>query len=332
MDMQEILGLPIFQYEPASPKHLRLHKSLRKIRAMLGGNRAGKTWWGTVEVLWTIYGCHPYFEPFTPPVRVRICCVDEQHGIKEIILPTFKQFLPEGSYEYKVEPKTLDIQTGDGYTAHIKFLTYEMDLDKFGGTSQHLVWMDEEPKTRAQFVQNLMRTIDVRGRMVLTMTPLFGMTWAFDEILEGDPNIVDYETISIYDNKYLPADEIALVEKTVDPDMADAVLYGRFVSPTGMVYKEFCNEHLKDPLEKVPSEWMVILGIDTHESMRNPQAAIFVAITPDNEYIVFDEIQEECLIGDLAKRILDRLEYWKVEYRFAVMDISQKSAIVGPYC
>lgn len=324
------MNMPIFNYEVASPKHLRLHRSQKKIRAVLGGNRAGKTRWGWQEVLWYLYGMHPYHLPFPPPIRIRICCVDENHGIKEIMLPYAEQLLPPGSWHYKAEPKTIDVAIGDGLTAHIKFLTYQMELDTFGGTSQHLIWMDEEPANRRQYVQNLMRTVDVGGRLMVTMTPLHGMTWAYDEIIEGNPQDVDWDTISIYDNKFLPKEEIDIIERNVDPDEKDAVLYGRFISPTGLVYKDFgTTHHILDAIDKIPPEWLVILGIDTHESIRNPQSCVFCAITQDNELVVFDEVTNTCLISEFAGMIMQKLGEWGVDYKFAVMDISQHSALVG---
>lgn len=326
--------MEFLKYEAASPKHLNLHRSMKKIRAIFGGNRAGKTRWGWQEVIWTLYGLHPYHDPYPSPIQIRICCVDEDHGIKEVMMPYWKELLPEGTYHYYAEPKVLEVSVGDGKVAHIKFLTYQMDLDKFGGAKYHLVWMDEEPKFRAQYVQNMMRTVDTKGKLLLTMTPLYGLTWAYDEILEArNPAMVDYEKVSIYDNKYLDKAEIEMVEKNVDPDMRDAVIYGEFVSPSGLIYKSFDSvHHIIDPPQIghiLDQQWMTILGIDTHESDRNPHAVVFCAFTKGNELIVFDEILEECLIGELAELIKEKLKSWKIDYRFGVIDISAKSAISG---
>lgn len=323
--------LAMLNYQVASPKHLALHKSQKKVRAICGGNRSGKTYWGRQEVVWHLFGIHPYHAPFPHPRSVRICVMNEKQGIKGIMLPKLKEILPLGSYHWNAEPQTIDVAVGDGKTALIEFLTYEQDIDKYGGTSRTLVWCDEEPKYKAQYVQNLMRTIDSRGEVIMSFTPLEGLTWAFTEIIEArNPLLVDYEHISIYDNKFLPADEIKLIEDSVDPDMADAVIWGRFISPSGLVYKKFRTDvHVIDPYDEIPKEWMVVLGIDTHEAMRNPQAVVFCAFTPEKEIIVFDEIVEYCLINELAEKIQQKLDEWKIDYRFAVMDISQKSAISG---
>ena len=222
----------MMMYEPASPKHLKLHQSLSKVRAFFGGNRAGKTRWGAQEVIWHMFKVHPFHEPWPDPLRVRICVTNEKQGMIQVMLPLFKELLPPESWRWRADPKIMEVATGDGQTAEIEFLTYEQDVDKFGGVSRHIVWMDEEPRLRDQYYQNLMRTVDVRGKMIMSMTPLFGVTWAYDEIVEGDPEIVDHEYVTIYDNKFLPLDEIELIERTADPDIKDAILYGRFISPT----------------------------------------------------------------------------------------------------
>jgi phage terminase large subunit-like protein len=304
---------------------------MRKVRAFFGGNRAGKTRWGAQEVIWHMFKIHPFQEPWPDPLRVRICVTNEKQGIFQVMLPLFKELLPPDSARWRADPKIMEVATGDGQTAEIEFLTYEQDVDKFGGVSRHIVWMDEEPRLRDQYYQNLMRTVDKRGKMLMSMTPLFGVTWAYDEIIEGDPEIVDHEYVTIYDNKFLPLDEIELIERTADPDIKDAILYGRFISPTGLVYKDFeTSVHVIDPLTQIPDDWMVVLGIDTHESMRNPQAVVFMAKNPENEWIVFDEILKPCLIPDLAELIKAKLDEWKImhDYRFMVMDISSRSAVM----
>jgi len=263
---------------------------------------------------------------------VRICVTNEKQGLVQVMLPLFKEILPPGSWNWRADPKILEVGAGDGETAEVEFLTYEQDVDKFGGVSRHIVWMDEEPRLRDQYWQNMMRTVDVRGKMLMSMTPLYGITWAYDEIIEGDPEIVDWDFISIYDNKFLPLDEIELIERNVDPELKDAILHGRFISPTGLVYKDFEESvHVIPEMEHVPSDWMVVLGADTHESLRNPQAVVFIAINPEREFVIFDEILQPCLIPDLAEMINEKLEQWKItdEYRFMVMDISQKSAVAG---
>jgi len=89
--------------------------------------------------------------------------------------------------------------------------------------------------------------------------------------------------------------------------------------------------HVIDPHESIPNDWMVLMGADTHESLRNPQACVFIAVTPEDEFIIFDEILQPCLIPELADMINKKLDSWNLqgEYRFMVMDISQKSAVAG---
>jgi len=317
--------LKLIMYKPHDIQK-RLHKDAHKIRAYFGGNRSGKTTFGAVETLWWCLGMHRYRDDIPkPPVRARVCCTDFINGIKKIILPEFKKWLPEGSYRWWAEDRVLELENG----STIEMLSYDQDVSKYGGVSRNLIWMDEEPTSKSLYDENLMRTVDIGGALLLTMTPIKGLTWVYDEIYEqGDTEHVYYEVATIYDNPYLQRDEITVIENTMHPDEREVRLEGRFIPKSGMIYKEFDTMLHVVPYFKIPDDWTIVLGLDPHD--RTPHAVIFCAINRDQDVFIFDEIHEHCLIEDLAKKMKEKLKFLKTVGpitmpAYSVIDTSAKT-------
>lgn len=296
--------LKLITYRPHTIQK-KLHINDRKIRAYFGGNRSGKTTFGAVETLWWCLGMHRYRDDIPePPIRARVCCTDFINGIKKIILPEFQKWLPEGSYHWHAEDRVLELENG----SKIEMLSYDQDVAKYGGVSRHLIWMDEEPTYKALYDENMMRTVDAGGSMMLTMTPIKGLTWVYDEIYEaGNPDYVYYEVATIYDNPHLNQDEIKIIEQTMHPDEREVRLEGRFIPKSGLIYKEFDTQLHVVPYFKIPDDWTLVLGIDPHD--RTPHAVVFCAINRDHDIFIFDEIFQNCLIKDLAKEMRFKLSF-----------------------
>ena len=70
---------------------------------------------------------------------------------------------------------TLQVKHVNGGISTLGFKSYDQGREKFQGTSRHLIHLDEEPDVEI-YEECLLRTLDVQGHMMLTMTPLKGMT------------------------------------------------------------------------------------------------------------------------------------------------------------
>lgn len=284
----------ILSYKPNNDKMFRMHKSDSKTRIIFGGRRSGKTQWGAVECVWAGLGIHPFGIYPPPPLQIRICGMDLNAGVKGILVPTMYSWLPKSAVKkFWAEEKLLELVNGTLYD----FKSYDQDLEKFEGAARDLVWMDEEPPKEI-YQSNYYRTLYAgsNGKLLITCTPLHGMTWIYDDLYdnpEAVPPYVDYEHVSIFENPHL---DKAAVEATLkDPAMRDSIeaaMYGRFISKTGLVYKEFDDKiHVKEPLAKVPDENMIVVGVDPHS--RNPHGVIFCMLDRENVWTVFDEIMSD---------------------------------------
>jgi len=72
-------------------------------------------------------------------------------GIEKIILPELAKWIPPSdlikqSWEesYNRGLRTLTLANG----SFVEMMTYEMELEKFAGTSRHFIHFDEEPRMR----------------------------------------------------------------------------------------------------------------------------------------------------------------------------------------
>lgn len=310
----------ILNYKPNNKKFLHMHQSTAKTRLILGGKRSGKTQWGAVECVWAGLGIHPYRLYPDPPLKIRICGVSYNEGVKGILLPALYYWLPAHSVKkFWAEDRILELVNGTIF----EFKSYDQDLEKYEGAERHLVWMDEEPP-KDKYQSNWWRTISggIDGKLLITCTPLHGMTWLYDELYDNEkavPPYVEHIHVSIYENPHLSKEAIDQVLH--DPSMQDcleAAIEGKFISRTGLVYPQFDGDiHIIDKLGEIPDNWMIVVGIDPHD--RNPHGVAFVAITPDNEYIVFDEILEHCILEQLVAKIKEKLvSRWPPQ--LAIMD------------
>src|SRR6516225_9506569 len=170
-------------YQP-HPKQLDFHESSARGRLFIGGNRSGKTVGGGTEAVWRSLGNHPFL-PVTPsPTYGRIVAVDFLYGVEKIVRPEIARWMPSseikgGSWEsgYSKQERTLYLENG----SMIEFMSYDQELEKFAGTSRDWTWFDEEPPEDI-FTECKLRLVDTAGYWWITMTPIEGMTWVYDNI------------------------------------------------------------------------------------------------------------------------------------------------------
>ena len=80
----------------------------------------------------------------------------------------------------------LYIKNIDGTTAHIQFLSQEIDDDVIMGRELHAIWFDEECLKMKLYNEALMRTMTTNGIVFTTFTPLDGVT---EGIMRFMPNM-----------------------------------------------------------------------------------------------------------------------------------------------
>jgi phage terminase large subunit-like protein len=329
----------IFGYVPHD-KQVMFHSSPKKGRQYVGGNRSGKTTGGIAEDIYWLTGTHPYRKTPEPPVIGRICTVDFKNGVDKIILPNLRQWLPtsylkNGSWEdsYHSAKHLLTLENG----SELEIMSYEQDLDKFAGVPRHFIHFDEEPPKNI-FGECKARLVDYRGSYWLTMTPVDGMTWTYDEIfepgLEGDP-LIDVVTVDMMDNPHIDQDEIADFLSGLDAEERIIRGKGKYIAIGGLVFKFFnSEEHIIDPIVPTGSGWTYYQSLD--HGFNNPTAWVWHAVHTNGTVVTFDEhYKSEMTVEQHAKIVLQKEQLLREKYgitpflRIADPAIKQRSAVTG---
>lgn len=309
--LAESAALPnLTRYEPHKKQSL-FHQSIYKGRLYIGGNRAGKTIANVLECLWWLTKTHPYRKMPLEPVRGRLVCVDFVNGLDKIILPLFKQWLPTkyligGDWDksWDKEHKTLTLNN----KSFIEFMSYDQDLDKFAGTSRHFCSFDEEPP-KSIFNECKARLVDTNGDWWLSMTPVDGMTWVYEDIFEPwekEPTTARYSVVQadMLDNPHITPEAAEEFLSGLDPKERSAREKGEFVQLGGRVFKKFDRDVHKVNYDfKITSEMRIYTSIDI--GWAHPTAWLWHAVEPNGHITTFHEMVDSFVtIEDWASKVL----------------------------
>lgn len=319
---QRLRDNPLLGYQP-HPKQAEFHESHEPLKAFLGGNRSGKT---TAGILDDIVQCvdrvclpdhlAPY-KKWDPPFYCRIIVPDFTSTMEGVIFQKLREWCPKdqlvgGRFDkaYEKTNRRLNFKNGSS----IDFLTFEQDLDKFGGAAKHRVHYDEQPPQDIRR-ESMMRLIDYGGDELFTLTPLTGMsTWMYDEVWEawqkGHLPEATIIVVDMDDNPYLDEKTKARALAGLSKEEREARKSGRFVSFSGMIYGEDFKRHLHviPEVDRVVSE-KVYVGIDP--GMRHMAAVVWAYLNAEGTMVVFDELAlQGCTVRQVCEAIRKRNDRW----------------------
>ena len=168
-----------------------------KERLFLAGNRVGKTLAGAAEVGFHLTGLYlDWWEGvrFGHAIEAWAASVTRE-ATRDILQPAYvgrRGVVPKrlvagmvlkGGVAGAVD--VLKVRHAGGGVSVLGFKSYDQGRESFQGTARHVVHLDEEPELDV-YEECLLRTMTVGGHMVLTMTPLKGMTPMVRHFVEGE--------------------------------------------------------------------------------------------------------------------------------------------------
>lgn len=318
----------LFNYRP-HPGQLAFHKSTALIRAIFCANRWGKTVAGTKEFDWWATGKHPHRETPPVPTRQRLVADGFNDGIDKIVMPLFRDPMTirnaDGNFQklQLVDPR--DLLGGSWNQAYngskrtltyanrsvIDFMSYsQKDLgrgvQKFGGVALDQVWNDEHGEHTIWEEC----TARIGGRpvyMMVTLTPIQGKTWEYDEIYErweaGESGINCFGGL-IQDNPHLDPGAVAdFLSRIKDANRRAIRGRGAWIDLGGSVYGIWVLDIHFIPYdqERVDKATKSII-IDTHPS--KPEAVVWCGISADNCKFAYREILADKPIAEVAQDIM----------------------------
>ena len=116
----------------------------------------------------------------------------------------------------------------------LQFKSYDQGRKKFQGTSQNLIHLDEEPDYEI-YEECKYRILDNSGMMMLTMTPLSGITkvcqmFMRNSVAEVPKGGMMFMFMTWADNPHLPIDEIKRLTQNASPrELAALIVTGKLL-------------------------------------------------------------------------------------------------------
>lgn len=286
------------------PKHLEFFAAGadHRERLLIAANRVGKTEGvGGYELTLHLTGQYPEWwtgRRFTRPVRCW-AAGDTSKTVREILQQKLlgpignwgTGLLPGDSIERVIRSAGVADTAEIVYVKHVNggisplvFKSYDQRREAFQGTEQDVIWLDEEPPMDI-YTEALLRTMTNNGMLMLTFTPLLGMSEVVLNFLPGG-KLTQAERGSKYivmatwdDAPHL--DEAAKKElwNSIPPYQRDARSKGIPQLGSGAIFPVAESDFLVDPFA-LPAHWPRGYGMDVGW---NNTAAIWGAMDRQND-------------------------------------------------
>jgi phage terminase large subunit-like protein len=191
------------------PKQLAFHAagSTHRERLLMASNRFGKTVSGAAETAIHLTGRYPDWwtgKRFDGPVRAWAAGVTNESTrdvVQEKLMgpPERRAEWGTGMIPYDCidlneistgrgladQIDTVPVRHASGGWSRVQFKSFERGREKWQGTAQELIWMDEEPPMDV-YLEALTRTNETGGIMMVTFTPLLGYSGVVLRFLGND--------------------------------------------------------------------------------------------------------------------------------------------------
>ena len=121
----------------------------------------------------------------------------------------------------------------------IGFKTYEQGWTKLQSAKLIAAWIDEEPKEEQVYNEIRTRCMDYKAQIIISFTPLKGMTWAYTRIYRSTSKHIKVYVWSMYDNPFISLEEIEAMKEDFSPKQVKMRIYGQFCGSESMCYYPF---------------------------------------------------------------------------------------------
>jgi hypothetical protein len=331
---------PLHYFEPY-PKQAEFLRAREPKKAFFGGNGAGKSAIGTVDDIIQVVDREAVpahlreFKRWDPPVHLRVVA-PKMGVIENTVLEKFRELCPKsqligGSFDkaYNKVTRTLLFRNG----SKILFNTGDQDRDAHAGVELRRCRFDEEPEGdhgRGLYTENVarLRKFMPDAQISFTMTPLFGLSWTYDEIYERrNDDDVHVTVASMLDNPYIAAEETVRQLQHLSEAERRAVIDGEFVHFHGSVL-DVRERHVVPAVAPAQlSGQTIYVGIDP--GIRRG-GVVWVAFDKDNGMLVFDELYPESLtVPQIAEQIKAKNRQWGVSPVYVIDPSARNRSLVN---
>jgi phage terminase large subunit-like protein len=278
-------------------------------RLFLAGNRVGKTLAGAVEVAFHLTGRYPPWwqgHRFDHPVQAWAASVTREstrdilqavylgglggnHGQSGVLRPDWVLATRlKNSMAGAVD--TVQVRHVSGGVSALAFKSFDQGRVRFQGTARGVIHLDEEPPLDV-WEECVLRTVTTGGRLLLTMTPLQGMTNLVQKFV-ADEATNQARGLAVVragwaDAPHLPRGELRRLRATLAPHELAAREHGEPVLGVGRVFP-LDEREVAVPRFVIPPDWRRCFGVDF--GWTNPTAAVWLAEDPVSKIAYVTEV------------------------------------------
>lgn len=271
-------------------------------RLFMAGNQLGKTWAGAYEVAMHLTGLYPEGwkgRRFDRPVSWMAGSESGEltrKGVQRLLLgpPQLREQWGTGAIPKACLDGTPPMKPGvpdavssisvkhvSGGTSVIQFASYDQGRTKWQADTLDGVWFDEEPPQDIYF-EGLTRTNATAGMVMVTFTPLLGMSEVVRRYLLEKPAGTTVVNMTIYDAAHYTKEQADAIVATYPPHERDARAKGIPTLGSGRIFP-LAEESISIDAFEIPAHWVQIGGIDF--GWDHPTAAIRLAWDRDNDCV-----------------------------------------------
>lgn len=200
----------------------------------------------------------------------------------------------------------------------IQFITYDQGSENLQGWNPDWILLDEEPTNVDVWSELKARTRNPKCEMLITMTPLNGLTKVYEFFFEQRDEVLSKACktyrVSSLDNPF--------TDKTWTRGMTEEEyrlrVEGSFENPTWLVFNQFFRTrnvvpHFNPYLMGHRDDLKFYRGIDFGVS--HPTAVIWLCQDIDDNLYIFDELEEQSmLLGDIVDKVNMKSAWYEFEY------------------
>ncbi|HNT40041.1 MAG TPA: terminase family protein [Rubrivivax sp.] len=287
------------------PKHLQFFAAgaAHRQRLMLAANRVGKTESvGLYELTLHLTGRYPAWwvgRRFTRPINAW-AAGDTGKTVRDILQA--KLLGPPGAHGTGVLPgedilrqtrtggvadavDTLTVRHQSGGQSTLSFKSYDQRRESFQGTEQDVILLDEEPPEDI-YTECLLRTMTNDGMLMLTFTPLMGLSAVVLAFLPGGrvdaapQDATRFVVMATWDDvPHLDEATKRELMQSIPPFQRDARSKGVPQLGAGAIYPVPESDFVVDDFA-LPEHWQRVYGLDVGW---NRTAAVWAAIDRDSD-------------------------------------------------
>lgn len=275
-------------------------------RLFLAGNQLGKTVAGAAEVAMHLTGRYPEWWEGKRYDRPNIWLAGSESyeltrdGVQRLLVgPPDKEeewgtgFIPADAIVNRTRRMgvsnaldSITVRHVSGGASTLLFKAYEQGRGKWQANTVDGVWFDEEAPEDV-YIEGITRTNATRGIILMTFTPLLGMSTVVGRFLMEDSPDRIVTTMTIDDAEHYSPEERARIIASYPPHEREARTKGIPSLGSGLIFPVLEEEIVIDPIP-IPPHWVQIGGLDF--GWDHPTAAAHLAWDRDADVVYLTKV------------------------------------------